>query len=171
MSITNYEILHSEVGGNKLIFVVKYTDHLANEIYHEYRVPQGTDMDAYATAQIPSIEARQAEEEVTNAIGIANEGTSPDIVAEYQAQNDYDRRALGQAMVVEDIYHFNNTRPLYLAMEIRGGANANARAAYLGITRDTYDLISSRYNELAGIQGILNDSKGRIWEDIPEEML
>jgi len=52
-------------------------------------------------------------------------------VAQYQDQDDYDRRALGHAMMISDINDFHDTLPLFLAMEVRGGANANARALYL----------------------------------------
>ena len=90
-------------------------------------------------------------------------------VAQYQEQNDYDRRALGQAMTWEDVIEFHATLPLFLAVEVRGGSNANARAAYLGTTRFWYDQIANRYGDDQGVAFFLDNAKGQVWEDLPAE--
>lgn len=92
-----------------------------------------------------------------------------DIVAEYQAQNNYDRRALGKAMVLTDVDEFYAVLPLFKAMEARGGANKNQRAAYLGVSGANYTLMEDRFNDVEGIAFFLDNAKGQIWEEIPQE--
>ena len=91
--------------------------------------------------------------------------------AEYQTQAEYDARALGRAMMMTDVDEFYAILPLFLAMETRGGANANARAAYLGTDRPTYDLINDRFSDVQGISFFLDNAKGQIWDELPGEFV
>ena len=97
----------------------------------------------------------------------ANRGV--DIAPEYQDQNDYDRRALGKAMVGTDIDEFHAVLPLFKAMEGRGGANANQRAVYLGVIKADYDLMADRFGDDEGVAFFIDNAKGQVWEEIPAE--
>ena len=171
MSIVSNVLVSNEPNGSRFDVMYKFVDHLGVEIFVTKKVVAGFDADADMFAMIPEIEVQQAELEVINAVGGAESGVSPDIVPDYQLQADYDRRALGQFMTLADVHHFNEGRVLFLAMESRGGANANDRADYLSITRSTYDEINSRFSEFAGVQDFLNDVKNQRWDGIPDEMM
>ena len=171
MSIVSNVLVYSEPNGSRFDVRYKFIDHLAVEIIVDKLVPAGFDTDADMLAMIPGIELQQAEQEVGNAVIRAENGVSPDIVPDYQPQADYDRRALGQFMTLADVHHFNEGRVLFLAMEVRGGANAGQRAIYLGITSGIYSLIDDRFSDLAGAQTFILDNKNQQWNDIPEEML
>ena len=92
-----------------------------------------------------------------------------DILAEYQDQNDYDRRALGKAMTRRDVDEFYLVLPLFKSMEARGGANANQRATYLEVTTVNYNLMADRFGDVEGIAFFLDNAKGQIWDTIPPE--
>ena len=172
MSIVSHELVYSEPNGTaKLDVRYKFVDHIGVAIFVNSAVPVGTDLTADRAAMIPGIELRQAKTEVSDAVAKAEHGGNPDIVPDYQSQADYDRRALGQFMTLADVHHFNDGRVLFLAMEVRGGANAGQRATYLGITSGTYSLIDDRFSDLAGAQTFILDNKNQRWDDIPEEML
>ena len=171
MSIVSNVLVYSEPNGSRFDVRYKFIDHLAVEIIVDKLVPAGFDTEADMLALIPGIEISQAEQEVTIAVNAAEHGTTSDIVPDYQLQADYDRRALGQFMTIADVHWFNEGRVLFLAMEVRGGANANQRAVYLGITTGTYSEIDNRFSDLAGAQSFILDNKNQRWDDIPEEML
>ena len=95
-------------------------------------------------------------------------GRLVDLNPNYQDQRDYDRRGLGRAMTITGTDEFYEVLPLFRAMEARGGANANQRASYLGVTRADYDLMAARFNDVAGIAFFLDDAKGQVWDDVPE---
>lgn len=84
-------------------------------------------------------------------------------------QADYDRRALGMAMLIEDVDEFYALLPLFKAMEIRGGANAIQRAIYLGVSNGNYTLIADRFGDVEGISFFLDNAKDQIWDELPEE--
>ena len=171
MSIVSNQLVTSVQDGEYLDVRYEFIDHLGISIFKNKRVPIGFDTDADMFEMIPGIEERQAEVEIIKALANAEWGISPDIIADYQSQADYDRRALGQFMTLSDVHHFNEGRVLFLAMESRGGANAGQRAAYLGITSATYSEIDNRFSDLAGAQTFILDNKLQRWDDIPEEML
>ena len=175
MSIVSNVLVYSEPNGNRIDVIYEFRDHLypsTKPIFREKRVDSGHDYDADMFAMIPGIEEDQANAEVSKAVSDAGRFLiSPDITPEYQAQSDYDRRALGQFMTLADVHHFNEGRVLFLAMEARGGANAGQRAVYLGITSGTYSEIDNRFSDLAGAQTFILDNKNQRWDDIPEEML
>ena len=90
-------------------------------------------------------------------------------VAQYQDQNDYDRRALGLLMVESDVDSFYAGLPLFKGMETRGGANANQRRVYLGVSSENYTSMANRFNDVEGIAFFLDDHKNQIWDFIPDE--
>jgi len=87
----------------------------------------------------------------------------------HDSQADYDRRALGRAMTIADADEFYSYLPLFKAMEARGGANANQRAAYLGVSTANYNLMADRFGDVEGIAFFLDNAKGQIWDEIPAE--
>ena len=84
-------------------------------------------------------------------------------------QAAYDRRTLGRAMLLTDVQEFYSYLPLFQAMEARGGANANQRAAYLGVSTTNYDLMAKRFSDVQGIAFFLDDEKNQIWTELPPE--
>lgn len=85
------------------------------------------------------------------------------------SQADYDRRALGQAMLIQDIDDFHQTLPLWLAMQSRSGNNRVQRAATLGVSLANYDLVSDRYRSDQGAASFIDDAKGQVWTELPAE--
>jgi len=94
-------------------------------------------------------------------------GSGADILAEYQDQPDYDRRALGKAMVGPGIEEFHAVLPLFKSMEGRGGANANQRANYLGVTTISYRDMANRFGDDEGVAFFIEDHKNQVWPEIP----
>ena len=174
MSIVFHQLVSSIQDGEYRDVRYEFRDHLypaSAPVFKNKNIATGVDTETDMLAMIPALEERQSEVEVIKAIAAAETGISPDIVPDYQPQADYDRRALGQFMTLANVHHFNEGRILFLAMESRGGANANQRATYLGITSITYSEIDDRFSDLAGAQTFINDNKLQRWDDIPEEML
>jgi len=91
------------------------------------------------------------------------------IAPEYQTQQEYDQKALSRAMLLVDVDDFHRFLPLFLSMTGRGGPNANARAIYMGTSRDTYDEIAGRFNDDQGVAFFLDNAKGMVWEELPPE--
>lgn len=81
-------------------------------------------------------------------------------------QADYDRLSLGRAMVITDVDDFYAYLPLFKAMESRGGANANQRASYLGVSTANYNLMADRFGDVEGIAFFLDNANGQIWDDV-----
>jgi hypothetical protein len=98
-------------------------------------------------------------------------GGVADIAPEYQDQNDYDRRSLGRSMLEESTDDFYLWLSLFKGMEVRGGANANQRASYLGVLIGDYNLMANRFGDIEGIEFFLVDAKEQVWEDLPVEWL
>lgn len=128
--------------------------------HQRYTCPLIWDFDAELAAHADSIDKNLIKRE-------ASQGT--DIVPVHQTQAEYDRRALGFLMTETDAHKFLAALPFWQAVESRGGANANARAAYLGVSRANYDLVNKRFGDVQGAASFLNNSKGQIWSDIPAE--
>lgn len=92
------------------------------------------------------------------------------IVPEWQdTQADYDRISLGRAMLLTDVDEFYTYLPLFKAMEGRSGSNANQRAATLGVSRANYGLMADRFGDVQGVAFFLDNAKGQIWSELPEE--
>ena len=117
----------------------------------------------------PQIEAQQANREMSEQFGVAERLENPDKVSIYSTQADFDRRLLGLVMTIENAAVFIVSIPFFQAMEIRGGANANQRAAYLGVTSGDYTLVDSRFGDVQGVQFFLDDEKNNVWPDVPED--
>lgn len=110
--------------------------------------------------------AAKADQELKNKI--QGELSIEDRVPQWSdTQADYDRRALGRAMLEEDTEKFYLYLPLFKAMEARSGANANQRAITLGVTRADYDLMAARFGDVEGIAFFLDNAKGQIWDVLP----
>ncbi|MCP3672731.1 MAG: hypothetical protein GY814_20375 [Gammaproteobacteria bacterium] len=90
-------------------------------------------------------------------------------ICEYQSQADYDRRALGRAMLLTDINDFFDTIPLWDAVDVRGGSSPGQKAAYLGVSKPDVISIGKRYRECKSNSGFINDRKGYVWDEMPPE--
>lgn len=122
---------------------------------------------ARASIQV-EIENALAKAEADNAVAQAENGVNPDKVPAYQPQSDYDRRVLGRAMTIVDAHHFFVIYSMFQAVESRGGANANQRASYLGISTTEYNQIASRFSNVSGVSWFLTDEKNQIWNELPD---
>ena len=167
MPVSSHSITYGPVSGNRQNVTVTFTMHTGEttEIYK--LVPVGYDIESEALSLYPTIEKQFAHKEVDDAIGGVSRKISPDITAQHNTQADYDRRVLGRTMLFENVHDFYFCLPFFQAVEVRGGANANQRATYLGITRELYDPIAIRYGEVQGIAFFLDSDE--IWTELPEE--
>ena len=120
-------------------------------------------------AMIPDVELSLAWNEVNEQISVAISGGNPDKVAEHQAQADFDRRFLGSAMLL-DAQPFYNCKSVFDRVQLEG-ANANQRAAYLGVSSTEYNLIDTRFNNVNGVVWFLNDEKAQQWTQINEAFI
>ena len=175
MPITSYLLVQEDDLGNGLTEVeYEFRDHNypnSDTINIITRVPTGTDYDADMAARVPDIDRQLQERELGQAVNAA-EGDSLvyPYPFEHQTKPEFLRRFFGAMMQVENIIHFNGSYPFFQDFEADpdSGNNKPQRAAYLGVDDATYDLIDKRYGDMAGIQVILNDEKGRIWQELPE---
>jgi hypothetical protein len=170
MPIINQSIIEDAPqasGRRRLQF--EFIDHLGKPHQHGPMIVDAiADADAILLSLIPEIEAQLASDEIREAIDEAIVGNNPDKVSEYQPQSDFDRRVLGQAMLLADAHTVHAVYPMFQAVESRGGANAGQRATYLGLARAHYDLIAARFNNVNGVAWFLNDEKNQIWLELPE---
>lgn len=84
-------------------------------------------------------------------------------------QADYDRRALGLAMLLKDTDDYRATIELFQAMELRSGNNAGQRAATLGVSTVNYNLMADRYGDMIGAAFAIDNALSQVWLDIPPE--
>jgi hypothetical protein len=170
MSIVSSEVLYERPNGSRFDVRYKFTDHIGGVYYYNKLVSAGFDHDAWMAAQIPIIEAELEQREVAEAVNDGvNEGMVVDRVPDHQTQPDFDRRVIGEAMKIPDIIHFYNIYDTFFrAFELRAGNNKPQRSAYIGVDTTLYDEIDKRFNDMAGITALVNDEKGRVWEDLPE---
>jgi len=117
---------------------------------------------------IPQIELDHALNEADEAAALSMRRINPDKVPEHQTQADFDRRVLGRIMLIDDAHAIYAAYPMFQAVEGRGGANANQRASYLGISSSEYGLIAVRFNNVPGVAWFLEDEKNQIWNELPE---
>lgn len=170
MTIVSQQILRDapQVDGRRYL-AYEFTDHLGTATtLGPMLVPAAFDADADLLAKIPSVEQQLADVEVNTAVNLTYQGINPDKVAEHQAQSDFDRRVLGRMMLIGDAHAFYAAYPFFQAVEGRGGANTNARAAYLGLTRNEYLPVETRFNNVSGVAWFLADEKNQIWSELPE---
>lgn len=148
----------------------EFTDHLGGKYIRGPKlVPPSFDADADLLTQVPVQEDDLANIEIQQAINNTTVGLNPDKVPDHQTQPDFDRRVLGRMMLIINSHVFYAAYPMFQAVELRGGANANQRAVYLGITTVDYNLIASRFNNVSGVAWFLNDEKNQIWDKLPED--
>ena len=170
MSIVSHRIISVSVQADERKRVqYGFTDHLAIEhFWNRGTVDGALDLDADRVATIPQVETYLANQEVSDAVTLAENWQSPEKVAEHQSQADFDRRVLSRIMMMLDAHAVNAAYPMFQAMELRGGANANQRATYLGVTNDIYGQIDGRFSNVNGVAWFLDDEKNQRWEIMPE---
>ena len=175
MPITSFEVVYQDDLGNGLIEVeYEFRDQnypSSDTINILTKVPVGTDFNADMASRVPEIDRRLQDREIGQAVNAAerDELVYP-YPFEHQTKPDFLRRFFGAMMQVENIVHFNGSYPFFTAFETDpdSGNNKPQRSAYLGVDAATYDMIDKRYGDMAGIQVILNDEKGRVWDEYPE---
>jgi len=171
MSIVANEILKdSALGGNRRSVKARFQDHLAVWHVRSWAGPI-TDTAAFVTARELIVEGELQVTEVVDALKQAELGNDPDKSSDHQLQADFDRRLLGLLMQELSIDTKIAAIPFWTAVEGRGGANANQRAAYLGVIRAEYDLVSAMFGDLQGVSGGVNTVNGQIWDDQREAWL
>ena len=74
-------------------------------------------------------------------------------------------------MMEDDPRVFLNGLVYFQAVEVRGGANAVQRSAYLGVPLSEYQLIAARFGDVQGVAFFLTDDKNQIWDTLPPEYL
>jgi hypothetical protein len=176
MPITSYVVVQEDDLGNGWTEVeYEFRDHNypnSDTINFLTRVPTGTDYDADMASRVPEIDEQLQSKEVSRAVKLAREGrlTYP-FPFEHQAKPDFLRRFFGEMMGVRDIVEFNGSYAFFQAFETDPdtGNNKPQREAYLGLDgTDYYNQIDKRYGDMSGIQVILNDEKGRVWDELPD---
>ena len=178
MSIVSHETTEDAVqknGWRRVIY--QFTDHLGGIEERTKIVPAGFDDDADRLATVPIIEDYLAEQEIITALNQA-EGLylNPDKVppdhqpgaTEEEQQANFDRRVLTRVMLLIDAHAVYAAYPMFQAMELRGGANANQRATYLGIDIAIYNQIDDRFSNVNGVGWFLADEKNQVWSELPE---
>ena len=171
MAIISHAVTSTIPSGNRNYVTYEFVHDAGRVDRINKLVAQGFDTEADMLSMIPGLEASAADAEVSEAVSRAEAYQNPDQSAEYQPQPAYDRRVLGRCMMFVDVQAFYAALPMWQAMELRGGANANQRASYLGITRDDYDLMAARWGDVQGIGFFLDDDKTNIWIDLPEDFI
>jgi hypothetical protein len=152
-----------------------FTDHLG--VAHPYpsnKVEGGWSEPEYLSERlrlVTLIEDDLAQKEVSEAVLLAETGGNPDKVPEHQPQESFDRRVLGRMMTNSDAHQFYAAYPMFQAVEGRGGANANQRAVYLGISTAEYNAIAERFNNVSGVAWFLDDEKSQVWDGLPEAFI
>jgi hypothetical protein len=172
MPIISYEVVYSQdIGDNRLEVQYAFTDHLGNVYEYNKRVPDTTDLNADMALMVPAIEEGLARREIADAVGTAESNVYPYPPSpEHQTKQEFIRRFFGGMMQISSLESFNNSYQFFLDFETDpdSGNNKPQRAAYLGVDAATYDLIDKRYGDMAGIQVLLNDEKGRVWTEYPD---
>lgn len=169
MSIESHTITTSPQSATRMNVAYVFTDHLSKTITVRKLVLNSLDTEADALDMYSGIEQSQADNEIVEAVGAAERWENPDKVAEYQSQSDFDRRVLGRLMTYLDAHIFYAGLPFFQAVELRGGANAGQRAAYLGVTTEEYTLVDNRFGDVQGISFFLDDDKNNVWDNIPQD--
>ena len=171
MAIVSHEIVWGSENGTRYTVTYKFTSHIGYEPALDIQkliVRDEAAAEADALSMYAQKEAQLADMEVSKAVSDCELDISPEKVPDHLAQNDYDRRVLGQAMTFTDIHWFYAAYPLFTAMELRGGANAGQRAAYLGVDTTTYGQMEDRFNNVNGVAWFLTDEKAQTWDEVPE---
>jgi hypothetical protein len=168
MPIVSHTLLQSSNSGNRDYVVYQFTDNETETHNIEKYVPVGFDTDADMLSMYAELDILLADKEINDALYQAEILNNPDKVAIHQSQADFDRRVLGRLMQEENAHIVLAALPFFQAMELRGGANAGQRAAYLGVTTEDYNLVDNRFGDVQGVSFFLNDEKDQVWTDIHE---
>lgn len=171
MSIIAHEIEWGSYSGTRRNVTYKFTSHVGYEpkidaqklIVYDEAAAEADALSMYADR-----EKQLAILEILEAVGNCSLGISPEKVADHQPQSDYDRRVLGEMMTTSDISSFHTAYPLFTAMELRGGANASQRAAYLGVDTISYGQMAARFNNVNGVAWFITDEKEQTWYKVPK---
>jgi len=149
--------------GNRAIYE-QHTDHLGVVHPHRYQCPPVGEFDEVAALAANALleEAALPTDEALADAGRYKTG-SAERAPDHQLQADYDRRVLRELMQEEDALAFANALTFFRSFEIRGGANAAQRASYLGVPKSEYDLVATRYNQITGVENVLNEDAARVW--------
>ena len=167
MSITNRIIVDDTTSATRTI-VVDYYIHTGEILRKRLSIGLTDDAMTEAIDYDQNVLDEMARREVGYGIGLTSAEISPDITVEHQDQADYDRRVLGRMMMVVNINYFLAAYAFFQAVELRGGANAIQRAAYLGITATEYGEIDDRFSNVSGVAWFVEDEKNMIWQELPE---
>lgn len=176
MSIVSSETIadaHTQIDGRRYI-THYFTNHLGGVSKRGPKKIAGTDTEteyaAERTALEPQILEQLANKEIQQALSNIEfdqnyDNTNP----QHQTQAEFDRRVLAQLMTIIDVHHFRNGLNFFQQIESRGGANANQRATYLGVSTVNYNLIADRYGDIQGAMFFIDNEKGQVWQEVPEE--
>ena len=167
MSITNRIIIDDTAKATRHI-VVDYYIHTGEILRKRLSIGLLDDAMTEAIAYDQNVLDEMARREVDYGVSLTAKDISPGITVEHQSQSDYDRRVLGRMMMEENIHYFLAAYSFFQAVELRGGANTNQRAAYLGITSIDYGLIDDRFSNVNGVAWFVTDEKNMIWPELPE---
>jgi hypothetical protein len=164
MAIISHTVTTSPQSATRVNVIYTFTDHVDETVTVNKLVANAFDTDADALSMYPQIEQQQADAEIGEQLAVAEQWINPDKVAVYQSQSDFDRRLLGRLMTQVDVHTFSAGLPFFQAVEGRGGANANQRATYLGVTSGDYTLVDNRFGDSQGAQSFIADEKNNVWE-------
>ena len=169
MSIVSHQIVSNSLqrAGRRVVYEYTFHNGDTRELGPKI-LPDGVDIDADRGSLVSDIEDQRALEEVMEAISLAWDRQNPDRIPDHQTQAEFDRRVLGQMMLVDDAHAVLAAYPMFQAVELRGGANANQRADYLGMDVATYNLIDDRFSNVNGVAWFLTDEKNQLWDELPE---
>ena len=166
MSIVSHTVTTTKQSETPVNAVYTFTDHVGVTVTVNKLVANAFDTDTDALSMYAQIEQQQADREISEQLTLAERWINPDKVPVYQSQADFDRRLLGRLMTQWDVHTFSAGLPFFQAMELRGGANANQRASYLGVTSGEYTLVDNRFGDSQGVQFFITDEKNNVWDDV-----
>ena len=154
-------------------FVLEYHTDTNGRVHKRSRKTDADDatIDAEMAAYALTLSDVESTSEMYDKSGAIKEKESIRDAPTNTPQAEYDRKMLGQYMLQEDVHKFRAGLDFFRDVESRGGANATQRAAYLGITRETYDQIAKRFNDLTGSLTFIDDEKNQIWTELPPEFV
>ena len=171
MSIVSHTVTTTKQSETRVNAVYTFTDHVGETVTVNKLVANAFDMEADALSMYAQIEQQQADREISEQLGVAERWINPDKVPVYQSQADFDRRLLGRLMTQWDVHTFSAGLPFFQAMELRGGANAGQRAAYLGVTTGEYTEVDNRFGDSQGVQFFIDDEKNNVWNSVREDWI
>lgn len=167
MAIVSSEILKThDRGGGRIFVIEKHIDDQGQLWDVRYNTHVSVDINANLAANAVRLEAEAADREAEAGAQMARKNL--DRTPVYQTQAEFDRRVLSTLMRNPNPEAVANALPWFRRFEIRAGANANARATYLGVPRSEYDLVASRFNALQGLADGLANDQASVWNNVPE---